>query len=110
METRYIALALSALLAALHFSEVAAGNKSYRCTDVTGLTLLTSDARVSEICERMSIAARQCADGSCPVRITKHQNGHLYLSGTINGTRVTYPIEKSAVTSTICIRDQCKAQ
>lgn len=110
MERRYQRLVLSALLAVMYVSGVPAGTKSYRCTDETGLTLLTNDAKVSEICKRMSIAARECAGGSCPVKITKDQNGHLYLSGSINGTRVTYPVEKSAGTSTICIRDQCKAQ
>lgn len=110
MEMRYTGLALSALLAALHISEAAAGNKSYRCTDETGLTLLTTDARAADICKHMSMAARQCAGNSCPLKITKDQNGHLYLSGTVNGTRVTYPVEKSAGTSTICIRDQCKTQ
>lgn len=106
----YLRLALSALLAVLAISWAAAGTAPYRCTDDSGLVLLTSDTSASDVCKVMSAAAKQCADGSCPVRITKDQAGHLYISGNVNGTRVTYPVETGARNSTLCIRDQCKAR
>jgi hypothetical protein len=106
----YLRLALIALLAVPNISEVAAGTAPYRCTDDAGLVLLTSDAKASDVCKLMSAAAKKCADGSCPVRITKDQAGHLYINGNVNGTRVTYPVETGARTSTLCIRDQCQAR
>ncbi len=106
----YLRLALSALLAVLAISWAAAGTAPYRCTDDSGLVLLTSDTRASDICKVMSATARKCADGSCPVTITKDQAGRLYINGYVNDTRVTYPVEASARNSTLCIRDQCKAR
>jgi hypothetical protein len=106
----YLRLALSALPAVLTISGAAAGTAPYRCTDDSGLVLLTSDARAADICKIMSAAAKQCVDGSCPVSISKDQAGRLYINGTVNGTRVTYPVAAGARNSTLCIRDQCQAR
>jgi hypothetical protein len=106
----YLRPAFAALPAVLHIGAAVAGTAPFKCTDDSGLVLLTSDTRASEVCKVMSAAARQCADGSCPVRITRDQAGQLYVSGYVNGTRVTYPVETGARNSTLCIRDQCKAR
>lgn len=106
----YLRLALPAILAVFHIGEAVAAAAPFRCIDESGLVLVTSDARASDVCKVMSAAARQCADGSCPVRITRDPVGHMYISGNVNGTRVTYPVDAGARNSTLCIRDQCKAR
>jgi predicted aspartyl protease len=109
-QMNYLRPALSALLTVLAVSAAVAGTAPFRCTDDSGLVLLTSDARATDVCKVMSAAARQCVDGSCPVSISKDQAGRLYINGTVNGTRVTYPVAAGARSSTLCIRDQCKAR
>lgn len=106
----YLRPALCALLAVLNISEAGAGTAPHRCIDDSGLVLLTSDAKASDVCKVMSAAAKKCADGSCPIRITKDQAGRLYINGNVNGTRVTYPVEPGARNSTLCIRDRCQAR
>ena len=87
-----------------------AANTSYRCTDDAGLVLLTSDAGASRICKLLSTAAKKCTGQPCPIKISKDQDGRIYIVGTVNGTPVRYPVDSSARAVTICIRDQCKAQ
>lgn len=107
---RFATSALSALAAmAMHGGAVAADTQ-YRCTDETGLVLLTSDAGASRICELLSSAHRKCPGKQCAITITKDAGGHLYINGTANGTRVRYPVATGASAVTICIRDQCKAR
>jgi hypothetical protein len=88
----------------------ASANAPYRCTDETGLVLLTSDAGASRICKLLSVADKTCGGKRCPITITKDPEGHLYINGTTNGTRVSYPVDRGASAVTICIRGQCKAQ
>jgi len=108
---RFATPALSALAAvAMHGGAVAADAKQYRCTDETGLVLITSDAGASRICELLSSANRKCPGKQCAITITKDADGRLYINGTANGTRVRYPVASGASAATICIRDQCKAR
>jgi len=107
---RFATHALAALAAAVICGAAAAANTAYRCTDDAGLVLITSDAGASRICKLMLTAARSCAGQSCPVRISKDQDGHLYINGTVSGTLVHYPVDRKASAVTICIRGQCKAE
>ena len=102
--------AIPALAAMAICTGATAANTTYRCTDASGLVLLTSDARAAQICKIMSAGSRKCGDESCAIRILKGQDGHLYINGTVNGTRVRYPVDTAASAVTICIRGQCKAQ
>ncbi|MCK9381653.1 MAG: hypothetical protein M0P95_11415 [Sulfuritalea sp.] len=90
------------------YGGTATADAPYRCTDETGLVLLTNDAHASKICEMLS--EKRCAGKPCPITITKNQDGRLYINGTTNGTSVRYPVAKGASAVTICVRDQCKAQ
>jgi hypothetical protein len=107
---RFVTLALTALTAVAVYGGAAAANTLYRCTDDTGMILVTSDAGASRICKLLSASARRCADESCAIRISKDQDGRLYINGTVNSTRVHYPVAAGASAVTICIRGQCKAQ
>ena len=102
--------ALTALAAMAICTHATAANTTYRCTDASGLVLVTSDARTAQICKSMSAGSRKCGDESCAIRILKDQDGRLYINGTINSTRVRYPVDAAASAVTICIRGQCKAQ
>jgi hypothetical protein len=101
---------LPTLAAVTLCSGAVAANKSYRCTDDAGLVLLTSDVGASRICKLLSTAAKKCTGQPCPIKISKDQDGRLYILGTVNGTPVRYPIDSSASAVTVCIRDHCKAQ
>lgn len=90
------------------YGGTAMADAPYRCTDDSGLVLLTSDAQASKICEMLSV--KKCAGKRCPITITRNQDGRLYINGTANGTAVRYPVAKGASAVTICVRDQCKAQ
>ncbi|MCX7149839.1 MAG: hypothetical protein NTY05_10595 [Rhodocyclales bacterium] len=107
---RFATPALTALAAMAMYSGAVAANTVYRCTDETGLVLLTSDAGASRICELLSSADKKCPGKRCAITITKDPDGHLYINGTANGTRVRYPVASGASAVTICIRDQCKAR
>ena len=107
---RFAVHALAVLAAVTMHGGAIAAKAAYRCTDDAGRILLTGDAGVSRICKLMSAAARNCPAGSCPVRILKDQDGHLYLDGTVSGTRVRYPVDAKAAAVTICIRSECKAE
>jgi len=101
---------LSTLLTVVMHGGAVAADTQYRCTDETGLVLLTSDARASRVCELLSGGDRKCPGKRCAITITKDPGGRLYINGTANGTRVRYPVASGASAVTICIRDQCKAR
>ena len=107
---RFATPALTALAAVLTHGGAVAANTVYRCTDETGLVLLTSDAGASRICELLSSANKKCPGKQCAITITKDPDGHLYINGTANGTPIRYPVASGASAVTICIRDQCKAR
>ena len=107
---RFATLALPALVAAAMYGGAAAANAPYRCTDETGLVLLTNDAGASRICELLSSHGKKCPGKHCSIRITKDPDGRLYINGMSNGTPVRYPVAKGARDVTICVRDQCTAQ
>ncbi|TRZ98820.1 MAG: hypothetical protein D4R84_03175 [Rhodocyclaceae bacterium] len=107
---RFATPALAALLTVAIDNGAMAANTVYRCTDETGLVLLTSDAGASRICTLLSSADKKCPGKQCAITITKNPDGHLYITGTANGTRVRYPVDSGASSVTICIRDQCKAR
>jgi predicted aspartyl protease len=106
----FSASVLATLLATPFCSSSASAAASYKCTDANGLVLLTSDAAAARICKILSAADNKCDGKQCPFAIAKDDNGHLYLDGTIQGTRVRYPIDTRANTVTVCVRGQCKAQ
>lgn len=101
---------LAALAAMAAPGEAAAAKAPYRCTDESGMVLITSDAGVSRICKLLSAPDKTCAGKRCPITISKDPEGHLYINGTTNGTKIRYPVDKGASAVTICIRGQCKAQ
>lgn len=101
---------LPLLAAVAIYGGAAVAGTPYRCTDETGLVLLTSDPGASRICKLLSPADKKCPGKQCSITITKDQGGHLYINGTTNGTRVRYPVDSSASAVTICIRGQCTAK
>lgn len=103
-------LATLAALAALVLNNATAGEARYRCTDETGLVLLTSDAGAANICKLLSAADRTCPGKQCSITITKDLEGRLYINGTANGIPVRYPVDRGASAVTVCIRGRCKAQ
>ena len=85
----------------------------YRCTDALGSTLYTNEranksgcaplatypdrpSRVQEPEREIPKARPECVGENCSIKIAKSKDGHFYVDGAVNGTKVRFLVDTGA--------------